>query len=184
METTKKNKTYLLVCAALMAAVLCILAPLSLPIGPVPISLATLVVYLMTYVLGSRMATVSCLVYLLIGLAGLPVFSGFSGGPSKLFGPTGGYLIGYLFAAFIGGLFIEKFPRRIPLHILGLVLGTAALYFVGTCWLAFQLQLSASAALAAGVLPFLLGDALKIAVTVLIGPVIRNRLTETGLLAG
>ena len=64
------------------------------------------------------------------------------------------------------------------------MLGTAALYFVGTFWLAFQLQLSASAALAAGVLPFLLGDALKIAVAVLIGPVIRNRLTETGLLAG
>ncbi len=180
--SSSKNKTYLLSVTALMAAVLCILAPLSVPIGPVPISLATFIVYLMAFLLGSRMSVVSCQVYLLIGLAGLPVFSGFSGGPAKLLGPTGGYLIGYLFAAFISGLFIEKFPRRIILHIIGMVLGTAVLYFFGTCWLAYQMELSFPAALAAGVLPFLPGDALKIAVAALFGPVIRTRLLEAGLL--
>ena len=88
----------------LMAAVLCILGPISLPLpfSPVPISLGTLAVYLAAVILGGRLGTVSCALYLLLGLAGLPVFSGYAGGAAKLFGPTGGYLTGYLFLAMVG----------------------------------------------------------------------------------
>ena len=79
-----------------MTAVTCILAPFSLPIGPVPISLTNLAIYFSLYVLGTKYGCVSYLVYLLIGFIGVPVFSGFTSGPGKLLGPTGGYLIGFM----------------------------------------------------------------------------------------
>lgn len=78
----------------IMAAATAILAPFSIPIGPVPISLTNLAIYFALYILGAKDGTLSYLVYLLIGLIGVPVFSGFTSGPEKLFGPTGGYLIG------------------------------------------------------------------------------------------
>ena len=82
MEKTSstKNTTYTLVAIALMTAVICVLAPLSLPIGPVPISMATLVLFLSIYVLGWKKATISVCLYILLGLVGVPVFSGFAGG--------------------------------------------------------------------------------------------------------
>ena len=96
MEKTAstKNTTYTLVAIALMTAVICVLAPLSLPIGPVPISMATLVLFLSIYVLGWKKATISVCLYILLGLVGVPVFSGFTGGVSKLAGATGGYIVG------------------------------------------------------------------------------------------
>lgn len=74
------TKTYEITMTALMAAVTCILAPLSIPIGPVPISFTNLAIYLSLYLLGWKRGTISYLVYLLIGLVGVPVFSGFTGG--------------------------------------------------------------------------------------------------------
>ena len=79
-----------MVLMALFAALTCVLAPLSIPIGPVPISFTNLVIYFSLYVLGWQRATITYLVYLLLGLVGLPVFSGFAGGIGKLAGPTGG----------------------------------------------------------------------------------------------
>ena len=83
------SKTYEMTVTALMTAVTCILAPLSIPIGPVPISFTNLAIYLSLYLLGWKRGTISYLVYLLIGLVGVPVFSGFTGGIGKLAGPTG-----------------------------------------------------------------------------------------------
>ena len=86
-QTFRKTSTYAMVVTALMAAVTCILAPLSVPIGPVPISLTNFAIYLSLYLLDWKKGTLSYLIYLLLGLVGLPVFSGFTGGPSKLAGP-------------------------------------------------------------------------------------------------
>ena len=105
--TAERTKTMVMI--SLMAAVICILGPLSLaiPISPVPISLTNLAVYFTIYVLGTKKGTISYLIYLLIGLIGIPVFSGFTGGPAKLLGPTGGYLIGFIFMALLSGLCIS-----------------------------------------------------------------------------
>ena len=92
----KHGTTYAITVTALMTAVTCILAPLSIPIGPVPISLTNLAIYISLYLLGWKRGTISYLIYLLIGLVGIPVFSGFTGGPAKLAGPTGGYIIGFI----------------------------------------------------------------------------------------
>ena len=98
-STLPRSKTYEITITALMTAVTCILAPMSIPIGPVPISFTNLAIYLSLYLLGWKRGTISYLIYLLIGLVGLPVFSGFTGGPAKLAGPTGGYIIGFFVMA-------------------------------------------------------------------------------------
>lgn len=161
-----------------MAAVLCVLGPLSisLPITVVPISLTGFAIYLTVYVLGWKRGLIAYGIYFLAGLAGLPVFSGFSGGLAKVAGPTGGYLIGFFFLAFFSGWFVDRFPEKRIMHIVGMLAGNGLNYAFGTVWLALLNHLSLEAALLAGVVPFLPGDALKIAGAVLIGPSIRKRL--------
>lgn len=180
---TSSSKTKSMVIIALMAAVTCILGPLSLaiPISPVPISLTNLAVYFTVYVLDRERGTISYLLYLLIGLVGVPVFSAFTGGPGKLFGPTGGYLIGFIFMAYICGFFIDKWPSKLYMHFIGMVLGTAVCYLFGTVWLAYQAGMGFYAALGAGVIPFIPGDLVKIVIALIAGPVIRKQLRRAGL---
>ena len=179
--TSSKTKTMALI--GVMAAVTCILGPLSLaiPVSPVPISLTNLAVYFAIYVLGMKRGTISYCIYLLLGLVGLPVFSAFTGGAGKLFGPTGGYLIGFIFMALICGLFIEKWEKKIYMHFIGMVLGTAVCYVFGTAWLAFTAHMGFGAALAAGVIPFIPGDLVKIIIAMIAGPIIRKQLKRAGL---
>lgn len=182
METTKNLSIATYVSIALMAAVICVLAPFSIPLPSlVPISLAPLAIYFTAYVLGCVKGTISCAIYLLLGLIGLPVFSSFSSGPGKLFGPTGGYLIGYLFLSLICGFVVERFDNRI-IHIIGFVIATAVLYAFGTAWFVFQQKTTWGAAIVACVLPFLIGDAIKIAIACIVGPELRKRLLQAGLL--
>ena len=103
----KKLTTYQMAVTAVMAAVLCVLGPLTVPIGAVPISLANFVICLTAWLLGPKFGTLSVVIYLALGAIGIPVFSGYGAGLAKLAGPTGGYLVGYLLLAFIGGMFIE-----------------------------------------------------------------------------
>ena len=110
MTETRKFNTKTLTLIGVMTAVICIMGPLSiqLPISPVPISLGTLAIYFVIYVLGMKKGTISCCIYLLIGFIGIPVFTGFTSGPAKLLGPTGGYLVGYIFMALICGFVVDK----------------------------------------------------------------------------
>ena len=168
---------------AVMAAVTCIMGPLSIPIpfSVVPISLTNLAVYLAIYVLGCRRGTLSYLVYLLLGLVGVPVFSGFSGGVGKLFGPTGGYLLGFIFMALICGWAIDHFSCKLVPSFIGMLLGTVVCYAFGTAWLAYQANLTFMAALAAGVLPFIPGDLAKMVIAAVLGLQIRRRLAQANL---
>lgn len=156
----------------LMAAVICIVAPFSIPLpfSPVPISLTNFAIYIIIYVIGMRAGSISYLIYLFLGAVGLPVFSSFSGGLGKLAGPTGGYLIGFLFIALIQGFCMKLRPGSNPAAIAGMIAGTIVCYFFGTAWLAFQANLSFGAAMAAGVIPYLPGDAIKIILSSVIGP--------------
>ncbi|MBQ8591484.1 MAG: biotin transporter BioY [Lachnospiraceae bacterium] len=178
-----KTKTYKMAAVGLMAALICILGPvvIMLPFTPIPISLATLVLYLSAFVLGYRLATISCLIYLLLGLVGLPVFSGFAGGAGKLFGPTGGYLIGYLLVVYVSGYFIEKFYKMWYFHLIGMALATAILYLFGTVWLACCADMTFAEAFMAGVIPFIPGDIVKIVIILFVGPMIRKRLYKAGV---
>ena len=185
----KKTAIYELAAAAVMAALLCVIAPLSIPIGPVPISLATLVLYLSVYVLRLRSALAACAVYLLLGAFGLPVFAGFSGGFGDLAGPTGGFLIGYLFLVLIAGLFVmgsskfEKPVAKTAFQTAGMILGTVALYAFGTIWFMIQAKAALPYALTVCVVPFLPGDFAKIVVALTAGKLIRRSLLRAGLLS-
>jgi biotin transport system substrate-specific component len=183
-DVSKRIDTKTIAIIGLMTAVICILGPLSMPIpiSPVPISLCILGIYLAVYVLGMKKGTVSVLVYLLMGFVGIPVFSSFSSGPAKLLGPTGGYLIGYIFLALICGFFIDRWDKRL-IHFGGMVLGCGVCYAFGTAWLAYQAGMTFYAALWAGVIPYIPGDLIKMAIALIIGPEIRKRLKKSGLLA-
>ena len=172
MKLTTKDMTE----TAVMAALLCVLGPFSIPLGPVPLSLATLGVMLSVYILGTIKGTTACLIYLVMGAIGLPVFSGFSGGFAKIAGPTGGYLIGYIFLALIAGCFIQRFNDKIWMQFLGMCLGTIVLYAIGTAWLARITGITFSEALAAGVVPFVAGDLVKIVVSIFLGRAVKKRL--------
>ncbi len=180
-NTRKESKAYQMASVGIMAALISVLGPLSLPIGPVPISLTNLAIFISLYALGMKKATISLFIYLLVGFVGLPVFSGFTSGPAKLLGPTGGYLVSFIFMALLAGYFIDKFINRWLLCVIGMVLATALCYAFGTAWLSYQANLSASAALTAGVIPFILGDLIKIFLAAYIGPRIRGRLIKANL---
>ena len=176
--TSNRLTTRRLVLIAMVTAITCILAPFSIPIpvSPVPISLTNLVLLISVYVLGWKDATISYIVYLLLGAAGLPVFSGFAGGPAKIAGPTGGYLLGFIFMTILAGIFVERFPEKRSLIVTGMILATAVAYIFGTAWLAFQMEIPFVAALSIGVLPYLPGDSAKIVLAVLTGPILQSRL--------
>ena len=161
---------------AVMAALICIAGPLTIAAGPVPLSLATFAVMLAGTVLGKKWGTAAAGLYLLIGIIGIPVFSGFSGGFQKLAGVTGGYLAGYLPCAFFTGLGAERAEREGRKWILPamMVLGTAVLYTVGTAWFMIQTGNGLGAALGLCVLPFLPGDAAKIAAVTVIAPAVKK----------
>lgn len=178
-QTIRNNKTYAIAVTALMAAVTCIVAPLSIPIGPVPISFTNLAIYLALYILDWKKGTISYLLYLIIGLAGLPVFSGFTGGIGKLAGPTGGYIIGFIPMAIIAGIIIDKFNKR-WIQFTGMVVATAVCYAFGTLWFCLQSGTDAAAALSICVIPFIPGDLIKMIIAITIAPEIRKRLDKSG----
>ena len=170
-------KTKDMTITAVMAALLCVAGPLSISIGPIPLSLASFAVYLAGAVLGAKKGTLAVAIYLLLGLVGVPVFSGFQGGFQKLIGVTGGYLVGYLPCALITGLGVcenhEKQPPKWLLPVC-MVIGTAVLYFIGTAWFMIQTKNTLAAAMGMCVVPFLLGDAVKIVAASLIAWPVRK----------
>ena len=171
----RRSNTYAMTMIALMTAVTCILAPLSIPIGPVPISLTNFAIYLSLYLLDWKKGTISYFIYLLLGFAGLPVFSGFTGGVAKLAGPTGGYIVGFIPMAIIAGFVIDHYKKR-WLQLVAMIVGTLVCYALGTVWFCFQANYTVSAALAVCVIPFIPADLIKMVLAMSIGPEIRKRL--------
>lgn len=168
----QKIRTKQMVLIALMTAVTCVLGPLSIPLpfSPVPISLTNFAIFLAIFVLGMKSGTISFIIYLLLGAIGVPVFSSFRGGLQVLAGPTGGYLIGFIFLALIMGFALEHFDRKLVPTIIGMIIGMAVCYAFGTVWLAKLLSLSFKEGLMMGVIPYLPGDTAKIIIAAIVGP--------------
>lgn len=150
---------------ALIAVFSWISIPIPIPLFPVPVTLQTMAVLLAAAVM-KRYAIIPVLLYLVLGCLGLPVFHNGMAGLGVVFGPTGGYLIGFIPAVLAAGLAYESSRREI--RIAGLVLATALIYLFGISWLMFSTGMSVSAALVAGMIPFLPGDAVKGAAVYLI----------------
>lgn len=164
-KATSKSKAALLdlVFVALFAAVITVCAQIQIPFGEVPFTLQTLGVFIASSLLGWKRGTLSVLVYVLLGLVGVPVFAGFSGGVGVLFGLTGGYIIGFIFTALIVGLMTEKLGKKLWVEIVSMILGLAVCYAFGTVWFMFQSKMGLVESLLLCVVPYLIADALKIA---------------------
>ena len=175
------QKTLIITEIAIMAAFICIRGPLSIPIGLIPVSLTPFTVFVSVYILGQKLGTISCFIYLLIGLIGVPVFSGFEGGPGKLFGPTGGFLIAFLAMAWIAGAFYDK-TNKIWLQILGSILALLVCYLLGTAWLAWQANIQILKAIQVAVIPFVIFDIAKVFVAVFLGKAVKYALNKANLL--
>jgi biotin transport system substrate-specific component len=169
-----------MVFASLMAALIAMGAFLIIPIGPVPIVLQNLFVLLAGLLLGARWACASLGIYLLAGACGLPVFAGGGGGLGHLVGPRGGYLIGFFFAALVVGYISDRAKGRVWIEIAGMILGSLVIYGLGVPWLKSMLGLSFSKAVAVGMLPFLIGDAIKIAIAIPIARSLRPLMNKAG----
>ena len=163
----------MMVYASLFAALTAVGAFVAIPIGPVPIVLQNMFVFLAGLLLGSRWGLASVGVYLLAGACGLPVFAGGLGGIGRIVGPTGGYLIGYLPAVFLIGKIANRTPPRVLFDVLAMICGSVALYACGIAWLKILTGMTAAKALAVGMVPFLIGDALKIAAAAAIAKALR-----------
>lgn len=170
------NKTAEMTKMALMVAMNCVSAYIiiPLPFSLSPLALQTLIVNLTGYVLNAKQAFMTMLVYLLLGLAGVPVFTGGSAGPGKLFGPTGGYIIGFLFTAvFLAYFRGEKYSFK-RYALLGCVIGIPLIYVFGVVQLKLITGMGWDKAIMTGALPFIPLDIVKcLAAAVIAGPINR-----------
>lgn len=165
------SKTAQLVLCGLFSALTAICSYINIPLGftPIPMNLATLAVFLTGGLLGKKYGTLSIAVYILMGTVGVPVFAGFQSGVGVLAGPSGGFLIGYIAAAFITGLSMEKLASRdSALWISGMLAGQIVCYLSGSLWFMFITGTEIMATLLACVFPFILGDLIKIAISTLL----------------
>ncbi len=164
---------------ALGAALITVCAWITVPFA-VPFTMQLFAVYFTAILLGGKSGTIAVAVYLLLGAIGIPVFSGGKGGFSALIGPTGGYLFGMLLIGGAYWLSTRLFGRKLPVEILSLVLGTLLCYLLGTALFAAQsAQHGFFAALSLCVLPFLLPDACKLAMALVLGRRLRKALLHT-----
>ena len=172
-----------IVLASLMAALTAVGAYIHVPIGPVPIVLSTLFVLLSGLLLGSHWGIVSMGVYLLVGVIGMPVFYGGKGGFAHFLGPTGGYLLGYLLAAWITGMISERSRGLLILDIFAVLIGSLVIYGVGVPWLKIVTKMSWTKTLMVGIVPFLIGDAIKGSVAVILArsvrPILKRQLQSS-----
>ncbi len=162
-----------MVLASLLAALTAVGAYIQIPIGPVPIVLTNLFVLLSGLLLGSRGGLTSMGVYMIVGAMGLPVFAGGKGGLAHFLGPTGGYLLGYCVGAWVVGLIAERAHSSRGWEVLAVALGVLSIYTVGVPWLKVVTQMSWTKAVMVGVLPFLIGDALKSAAALILARAVR-----------
>lgn len=180
---TIKGKTDVnrMVLTALFAAVIAVASWIAvpLPFTPVPINMATLAVTVTGALLGHKYGTLSVVIYILLGAAGVPVFAGFTGGLGHIAGPTGGYIIGYAASAFLCALIIELFCKKeLKWYyiVLASLVGTASCYVLGTIWFMALTSTGFIASLSLCVIPFIPGDIFKTIVAVLLVKALKPKL--------
>jgi biotin transport system substrate-specific component len=174
-----QTKTRTLVLCAVMAAVLAILSPITIPVGPVPFTLGFFAVFLTGAMLPPAAAAASLSVYILLGAIGLPVFSGFQAGPQVLAGPTGGYVAGYFIIA-IATSFVVRRTTKFGVRLAAALAAMAACYALGTLWYMLVTQSTFAAGLMVCVIPFAIPDTIKAMLALALANVLRRRLQKGG----
>jgi len=157
-----QSRSMMIVLSAFFAVLTGAGAFIMIPVGPVPITMQTLFTYLAGAVLGSKWGALSQIIYVILGLVGVPIFAGGRAGIGVLIGPTGGYLLGFIMGAYVIGKLIE-FKRTLSFMwvLFSMVIGTLIIYIFGIIQLSLWLKVSMEEAILIGVLPFIMGDLLK-----------------------
>lgn len=163
-----KLKTNIITQSALCTAFICILAQIIIPIGSVPISLATLGLYIVSASFSMRVAILSSSIYVLMGAIGIPVFAGFSGGIATILGPTGGFIVGYVLLCLIASIPVKSKKYAFLFHLLLMVIGTFILYLLGTFWFIHYCKVDFISAVKVCVIPFVIIDLVKMVLACLI----------------
>lgn len=177
-----KTNTYQYILTAFGAAIIAVLAQITIPLPLVPITGQTLAIGLVVTILGVKLGSLSVVLYILLGAVGLPVFSGFSGGLSSLVGPTGGYIVGFLPTAILMGLYLKKFGVTYGHAIVANIIGMIITLSFGTTWLKISADLSWTAAIMGGATPFIFVGILKAIAAAWLGVLVRKRLNSAHLL--
>ena len=163
-----KIKTHDLTITAIFSAIICILSVITIPIGTIPISLSLFAIMLSAISLDAKKGVMSVVIYILIGALGIPVFSGFKGGFHILFGPTGGFIISYIFVSLIMSFASQKTNKKLTLFIFSL-LSLAVCYIFGSFQYALIMKVSFYNSLFVCVYPFVVFDVLKAVLAINIG---------------
>lgn len=177
-----RYKLKMMIVAALFSAIIGILAQITIPLPMIPITGQTLAIGLAATILGAAYGTLSVFLYLLIGMIGVPVFAQLTAGLGILIGPTGGFLVGFIPAAFIIGFFLEKTAFTIKNAIIANTIGMFVTLLIGTVWWKNQADLSWTAAFAGGFTPFVIVGIIKAVLASWFGIIVRNRLLAANLL--
>lgn len=178
--TTMKLSTKDITQIGMFTALTAIGAFISIPVGPVPITLQSFFVLLSGIILGSRKAMYSQISYLLLGLAGLPIFSNFTGGLQVIFKPSFGFLIGYVVIAYLVGKITESKSNTIRNLSISIFLGTAVLYMIGIPYMYYILNIMLDKSfnimqiLNMGMFMFIPGDTIKAVLAIYIGKKLRG----------
>ncbi len=146
------------------AALMCVLCPIAIPLNAVPITFATLIIYLIALICDVRTSLLSVMIYIILGCMGLPVFSGFNGGIGHILGPTGGFIIGYIPLT----LCVSHFNRGKTTRIFGSIMGVISLYIIGCIGYSVYFNEAIITAFTLCVLPFIPGDIIKIVMSLMI----------------
>lgn len=163
----KKMRVLDLLLCSLFAALSAILCQISIPIGVVPINLTHISLFIAGGLLGAKYGTISQIIFVALGAIGVPVFSGFSGGIGAIVGPRGGFVISYILCTLVVGLIIDKFGKSIKVLILAMLCGLIVTYLCGITWFMYITNTGLVSALLICMFPFLLGDALKVVVSII-----------------
>ena len=177
-----KSSVFPMILTSLCAAIIAVLAQIIIPLPLIPITGQTLAIGLVVTILGLKHGTYAVLLYILLGAIGLPVFQSFTGGLGILFGPTGGYIVGFIPTAVVIGFYLEKtrltFTHALVANILGMLVTLA----FGAVWLKYLAELSWTGALFSGVIPFLIVGVIKAILAAWVGVIVRQRLEQANIL--
>lgn len=165
-----------MILAAEFAAIISVLSQLTIPFGLIPLTGQTLAIGLAVTILGRKTGTYAILIYLLLGLIGLPVFAGMSGGVSVLFGPTGGYLVGFLINGLVTGEILERTSFTYRWAVIANLIGAVLTLLFGTVWLKISGSLDWIGAIQGGFIPFIIPGAIKAIAAAYLGILLRQRL--------
>lgn len=165
-----------LIMCGLFAAITAVLSQISIPIpfSPIPFTMQTLAIALCGVILGARKGFIAQLIYIALGVVGLPVFAGFAGGIPKVLGPTGGFIISFPIMALIIGHLSDSNINKFKLSI-GMIISLMISYAIGTLQMSFVLGISFSEALAIGVIPFVILDFVKMGIVIAVGEKLKKR---------